>query len=131
VSTTQRSRTPDLARLVARDFGKRLKALRREKRISQDAFAAALGVSRTTASNIERGHQRLFLDQVYRTAGILGVSPDSLLPDYQALGKDVVVHVAADDPMTAGAANQVARFARELESSKTGRSRRRWKAKSA
>lgn len=66
--------------------------------MDQQSFADALGVSRTTVSNIERGAQRVFLDQVYRVAEILGKPPTDLLPD-RSLNMDVTVRAASDDPL--------------------------------
>ena len=109
-----RSRTPEMARRVAREVGQRLQTARRDRRIAQDAFAKAMGVSRTTASNIEQGHQRLFLDQVYRAAEILGVSIEVLLPPQPHPEQRPVVHAAADDPLSRDEARQVAEVAREL-----------------
>jgi transcriptional regulator with XRE-family HTH domain len=103
-----------MARQVAREVGRRLKTARRERRIAQDAFAQAMGVSRTTASNIECGHQRLFLDQIYRAAEILGVPIETLLPTQQHSEQQPVVHAAADDPLSRDDARQVADVAREL-----------------
>ncbi len=108
------SRTPEMARQVALDVGRRLKAARRECRVAQDAFAKAMGVSRTTASNIECGHQRLFLDQLYRAAEVLGVPVEVLLPAQQSSEQRPVVHAAADDPLSRDGARQVAEVAREL-----------------
>jgi transcriptional regulator with XRE-family HTH domain len=108
------SRTPETARRVALEFGRRLKAVRRERRVAQDAFAEAMGVSRTTASNIECGHQRLFLDQIYRAAEVLGVRVEVLLPAQQHPEQRPVVHAAADDPLSRDDARQVADVAREL-----------------
>jgi len=112
-----------MARGVAREVGKRLKAVRRERRVAQDAFAKAMGVSRTTASNIERGQQRLFLDQVYRAAEILSVSIDKLLPVRHPDGPGIVVHAASDDPLPPDAARQVAEVARELEAGQSTKRR--------
>ncbi len=117
------SRTPEMARRVAREVGQLLKTVRRERRVAQDAFAKEMGVSRTTASNIERGRQRLFLDQIYRAAEILGVSINALLPLQELLVRDIVVHAASDDPLPPDAARQVAAVVRELEAS--GSSQRR------
>jgi len=117
------SRTPELARRVAREVGQRLKIARRERRVAQDAFAKAMGVSRTTASNIERGRQRLFLDQIYRAAEILGISIDKLLPARRSDGPGIVVHAASDDPLPLHAARQVAELARELEAGQTAKRR--------
>src|SRR5438046_589854 len=109
-----RSRTPEMARQVAREVGRRLKTARRERRLAQDAFAEAMGVSRTTASNIECGHQRLFLDQVYRAAEILCIPIEKLLPTQRHSEQRPVVHAAADDPLSRDDARQVADVAREL-----------------
>ena len=119
------SRTSEVARRIAREVGQRLKTARRERRVAQDAFAKAMGVSRTTASNIERGRQRLFLDQVYRAAEILSVSIDKLLPVRHLQGPGMVVHAASDDPLPPEAARQVAEVARELEASQTAKRRSR------
>jgi len=116
-----------MARRVAREVGRRLKAIRRERRLAQDAFAKAMGVSRTTASNIERGQQRLFLDQIYFAAEILGVSINALLPVQDLLVRDIVVHAASDDPLPPDAARQVAAVARELEAGGTSKRRTRRK----
>ena len=117
------SRTPEMARRVAREVGQRLKAARREQRVAQDAFAEAMGVSRTTASNIERGQQRLFLDQIYRAAEILGIAIDVLLPAHQPSVQRIVVHAASDDPLPPGAARQVAEVAHELKAGQTAKRR--------
>ena len=112
-----------MARRVAREVGQRLKAARRERRVAQDAFAEAMGVSRTTASNIERGQQRVFLDQIYRAAEILGVTIDVLLPAHQPSAQRMVVHAASDDPLPPGAARQVAEVAHELKAGQTAKRR--------
>lgn len=117
------SRTPETARRIAREVGQLLKATRRKRHVAQDAFAKAMGVSRTTASNIERGRQRLFLDQVYRAAEILSVSIDKLLPVRHSKGQGMVVHAASDDPLPPDAARQVAEVALELEAGQTARRR--------
>lgn len=102
------------ARRVAKAFGERLKQVRRERGWKQDAFAAALGVSRTTASNIERGSQRIFLDQLLRAATILGVSVDSLVPPTHLGFDGAVLHTAADAPLTRVAARSVARTVQDV-----------------
>ena len=117
------SRTPEIARRVAREVGQRLQTARRDRRIAQDAFAKAMGISRTTASNIERGHQRLFLDQVYRAAEILGVAIEVLLPAQQPSEQRPVVHAAADDPLSRDGERQVAEVARELVAGQSTRRR--------
>ena|ERR1041384_4138759 len=118
-----KSRTPEMALRIAREVGHLLKAARREKRVAQDAFAKAMGVSRTTASNIERGRQRLFLDQIYRAAEILGIDVEALLPAHQPSAEGMVVHVASDDPLPPEAARQVVEVAHELKAGQTAKRR--------
>ena len=120
-----RAQDPVLARRLAESFGARLKGIRRERGWKQDAFAKALGVSRTTASNIERGAQRIFLDQAYRAAGILGVPISALLPPVDPLNDMMVVHAAADAPLTRAEAKTVARAVEDvLREFSRGRNRR-------
>ena len=114
-----RARTPDSlsrtsahARQVAKEFGRRLKAMRSE-RMGQEAFADALGVSRTTVSNIERGKQRVFLDQAYRAAEILAVPIGKLLPPPETFVQ-VVVHTVADDPLPAAKERRLEKLVREM-----------------
>ncbi len=52
-------------------------------------------------SNIERGAQRIFVDQLYRAAAILRVDIRDLLPPVETIVQDeATVHAAADDPLT-------------------------------
>jgi len=53
---------------------------RPDGRISQAALALALGLSRTSVTNIERGRQPVQLYTLYKIAEILGVVPTQLLP---------------------------------------------------
>jgi transcriptional regulator with XRE-family HTH domain len=48
--------------------------------MSQEAFARAVGFSRTSITNIERGRQPISLHTLYFMADILGVEPADLLP---------------------------------------------------
>jgi transcriptional regulator with XRE-family HTH domain len=48
--------------------------------MSQDAFAKAVGLSRTSITNIERGRQPVSLHTLYSMADILGVEAVDLLP---------------------------------------------------
>ena len=84
---------------IAEAVGAHLQALRRERRIKQDVLADALGVSRTTASNIERGRQRLSIDQLYRAAAFIGLPVAALLPTLETARRPVFVLTASDDPL--------------------------------
>jgi transcriptional regulator with XRE-family HTH domain len=81
-----RHRSPEMVALsekVQSLFGRRLQEIRKNGQrgwLHQDRLAAALHVTRTTISNIERGEHRVFLDQVYAAAYALGVDVSDLLP---------------------------------------------------
>lgn len=48
--------------------------------MSQEAFAKAVGLSRTSITNIERGRQPISLHTLYSMADILSIEPADLLP---------------------------------------------------
>lgn len=82
-----------LSQRIQIEFGNRLKAARKgnaERRINQAELASALGVTRTSISNIERGRHRVFLDQVYVAAHQLGVEVLDLLPDMNQVFRDTL-----------------------------------------
>ena len=85
-----------LSQRVQSLFGERLKAVRRGggRLVSQDELAQALGVSRTSVSNIERGQHRVFLDQVFAAAHLLGVQVAELLPQRTEVFLAAEVHTA-------------------------------------
>ena len=74
---------PASARLphLHRELGQRLRAARRDAGLVQKEVAKALGISRTTVSNLERGTQRISLEELYLCARLYAVSPGDLLPD--------------------------------------------------
>ena len=65
---------------ICKRFGKLLAGRRTESGMSQEAFANAVGLSRTSITNIERGRQPVSLHTLYFMADILGVEPADLLP---------------------------------------------------
>jgi transcriptional regulator with XRE-family HTH domain len=62
------------------EVGRRIRALRAARGISQEELAAALSLSRTSVTNIERGRQRILLHILLEVCGILGADPMELLP---------------------------------------------------
>lgn len=76
-------------------FGRRLKELRTGK-ASQLEVAEALGVTRSSVSNIENGRHRVFLDQLYAAAELLGVGPAELLPAPEAVAAQQPIHATRD-----------------------------------
>src|SRR5258708_16854104 len=64
--------------LLYAEFGNRLAAARKRRRLSQAALGTLTGFSRTSITNIERGRQAVQLHHVYTFASVLGVVIDEL-----------------------------------------------------
>jgi transcriptional regulator with XRE-family HTH domain len=62
-------------------LGARIKARREEIHLRQAELAEGIGLSRTSVTNIERGRQRLFLDQFAEICHVLKVAPSEMIPD--------------------------------------------------
>lgn len=71
-----RNMAPEHARIR---FGRRVRQLRREKGVSQEAFAHAVGIDRSYFGSIERGERNVSLDNICLIAEGLGVEPWELL----------------------------------------------------
>lgn len=63
-----------------REFGKHLHDARGAAGLSQETLGAAIGLNRTSISNIEKGRQRLLMHQLPVLARVLGVGVEELLP---------------------------------------------------
>lgn len=64
---------------LQRTFGYNLRAYRKERGLSQEAFADLLGVHRTYMGGIERGERNLTLKSVERIASQIELEPLTLL----------------------------------------------------
>ncbi len=64
-------------RLVA--FGEKVRALRKEKGLSQEALSNLAGIDRSYMGQIERGEINLTLTKIYQIADALSISPEHLL----------------------------------------------------
>lgn len=62
-----------------RAFGDRVRMLRSETGLSQEALADAASLHRTYVGSVERGERNISLDNIYALAGALGVTPADLL----------------------------------------------------
>lgn len=66
--------------LLYQEFGIALANERRRRHLSQAQFAAKVGLSRTSVTNIERGRQPIQLHQLYLFASTLQIEVGKLLP---------------------------------------------------
>lgn len=64
-------------RLVA--FGERVRQMRKEKGLSQEALADLAGIDRSYMGHIERGDQNITLTKIYQISEALGVSVSDLI----------------------------------------------------
>jgi transcriptional regulator with XRE-family HTH domain len=64
---------------LQRILGRNLRAYRKARGLSQEAFADVLGVHRTYMGSVERGERNLTMQSLERIAERLGVEPLSLL----------------------------------------------------
>jgi transcriptional regulator with XRE-family HTH domain len=71
----QPARHPTLKRV-----GSRIRQLRRERKLSQEALADLAGVGRSYMSGIERGVRNCSTLHLYRIARVLRVEAGALLP---------------------------------------------------
>ena len=62
-------------------FGKRLKKLRQKKGLSQESLAFSADLDRTYVSGCERGIRNIGLENIYKLAIALGISPELLFKD--------------------------------------------------
>lgn len=60
-------------------FGARVRTMREQAGLSQEALADAAGVHRTYLSSVERGQRNISLANIQALADALGHSPDELL----------------------------------------------------
>lgn len=64
-----------------RKVGEKIRVKRQHRGLSQDGLAKAIGLKRTSLSNIEKGRQNVLLHTFCEIAETLNVSPGELLPD--------------------------------------------------
>lgn len=64
---------------IKKNFGQRLRTLRLEKGLSQEALALACDLDRTYIGGVERGERNISLINIYRLARALEISPKELV----------------------------------------------------
>ena len=97
-------------------LGSAIKARREALSLTQSDLAARLGLSRTSITNIERGRQRLLIDQFCRLAEILRCERDALLIGLSQPGSSRRPRASSTDAMSA----TVADFVESLGNDKRG-----------
>ncbi|MFL7863844.1 helix-turn-helix domain-containing protein [Vibrio cincinnatiensis] len=65
---------------LAIKFGANLRAMRKDKGLSQDRLANAADIDRSYVGRIERGEVNITLEKAYQLASILGCDVRDLLP---------------------------------------------------
>src|SRR3954468_16832791 len=69
-------------------LGRRLKALREERHLTQDTLATALGLKdRQSVAAIEAGERRIRPEELGRAAEALGVAVDTILDPFRLTGR--------------------------------------------
>lgn len=66
-------------RKIRKEFGARVRALRKERGFSQEALAYECGIHRTYMGDVERGERNIALENIYKIAHALGVNMSDLL----------------------------------------------------
>lgn len=60
------------------DFGKTIREIRKEKGLSQEAFADLAGIDRSYMGHIERGEKNITLTKIYQLSDALGMTPSEI-----------------------------------------------------
>lgn len=61
------------------NFGNRIRAIRKEKNLSQEELAALANIDRSYMGHIERGEKNVTLTKIYQIADALGIPATTLL----------------------------------------------------
>ena len=64
---------------IQKQFGERVREIRKQKKLSQEALALACDLDRTYIGGVERGERNISLINIYKIAAALGVPAKDLL----------------------------------------------------
>lgn len=79
------------------ELGRRIRDARKKGRLTQEALAARIALTRTTVTNIEKGRQQILVHTLVDIAEALNVAPEALLPESQSPSIDRLLTVEAPD----------------------------------
>ena len=80
---------------MAKELYKKLRLLREQNHFSQEQLADALGISRPTYMQIEKGERELTISEAKKLAGIFSLSLESFLINNTSAPKEVVIESSA------------------------------------
>ena len=69
----------DQEKSIKKDFGTRVRGIRKRKGLSQETLALACELDRTYVGGVERGERNISLINMCKIANALGVSPREFL----------------------------------------------------
>jgi transcriptional regulator with XRE-family HTH domain len=111
----------ELCARLQSEFGVRLRTERENGGVLQKNLAHGMSLTRASISNIERGQQRVYLDQVYLAARILGVALDRLLPQREDVFDAAFIRSVSDDPLPARVAEKAQQIVERIASSRASK----------
>lgn len=131
MATKRDGRRLELCSRIQKEFGKRFRNQRITSGRLQKNIAVEMNLTRTTVSNIERGTQRLYLDQVFQAAYVFGVGLEELLPSVAEVHQRPDIGTATDAPLPVEASEEVQRIVSSLMAPGLRTSRRRRSSRSS
>ncbi len=66
---------------LGKQIGKKIVALRKKQKMTQEDLAGAAEIDRSFLSEIENGHKNLSVETLKKIADALGIKPSKLLDD--------------------------------------------------
>jgi transcriptional regulator with XRE-family HTH domain len=69
----------EAAKRIKRNFGQRLRDIRKKNGLSQETLALMCGLDRTYIGGVERGERNISLVNIYKIARALKIKPEVLL----------------------------------------------------
>src|SRR4051794_34512163 len=78
-------------------LGKKIRTARTHAGVSQEGLSTAIGFSRTSITNIEKGRQPVYVHTLLRISEVLGADFQTLLPELQPHA-NLEMHLKGLDP---------------------------------